>query len=275
MKFGLLGNNTHSLSPQIHQHIFDDLGTNDTYTLLAYATTDMDVLLQQIEAAGFAGINVTIPYKTEVIPFLDQLSPAAQTIGAVNTIVFAAGKRYGYNTDYDGFHLALQAHGVNISGKTCVVLGTGGASRAIVALLHAQGAKNIRLISRQPLQKKADCLYAEKWGGHIESYAELYARPTCDILVNATPVGMYPQIEESPLMTLPVGMGDVVIDIIYRPQETRLLQQARQQGKQTINGMYMLVAQALRAEEIWQKRTWHTAYIQYLVKQMEQINGET
>lgn len=148
MKLGLIGEKLgHSLSPEIHQKIFEKLGICGTYNPLPIARMNLkdtvETLLESMD-----GFNVTIPYKTDIMPFLDEISPEARTIGAVNTVAVHDGKRYGYNTDYDGFARTLDKIAADVKGEKVLVMGHGGASRAVVQCLHDRGAGAILIVSR-------------------------------------------------------------------------------------------------------------------------------
>ncbi len=225
MKCGLLGRKLgHSYSPQIHAHLGDY-----EYSLFEVEPQGLEAFLRHGE---FDGINVTIPYKKAVIPFLDALSPIAEKLGAVNTVVRREGKLIGHNTDYFGFEMLLKATGLSIAGKKAVVLGSGGASNTAVAVLKDAGA-NVVIISRSG-ENTTDCIP--------------YHTDTA-LLVNTTPVGMYPDNDN-----LYVHPGDFpalegVIDVIYNPARTQLLMYAEDLGIPSWNGLLMLVAQAKEAAE--------------------------
>ena len=196
---------------------------------------------------------MTIPYKLDVIPFLDDISPEAKTIGAVNTIARTDGKLVGYNTDYFGFQRTLRKIDAKVNGKTAVVLGHGGASRAIIQCLYDEGAAEIRVISRHPEKVDSDLRsFAEERRVRLMDYAAFEREAEGALLVNATPVGMYPKVGVSPISEEAARHFSKVIDIIYNPKETRLLHDASHADK--ANGMYMLVMQAIAAEEIWLER---------------------
>ena len=182
-----------------------------------------------LKKGGFRGINVTIPYKKTVIPFLDWISPEAERIGSVNTIVRDPdGTLRGYNTDYEGFRSMLERAGIRPRGRKCLVLGSGGASRTAVCCLRDLGAREVTVISRR----------GEDNYGNLEKHRD------AEILINATPVGMYPGNGAAPLRleALPGLLG--VADLIYNPARTALLLEARRRGIPWTNGLYMLTEQA-------------------------------
>ena len=225
MKCGLLGRKLgHSYSPQIH----DSLGEY-SYDLFEKEPGELADFLKQ---GDWDGINVTVPYKKDVIPYLDELTPVAARLGAVNTIVRRNGKLIGHNTDYFGFLTMVQNSGITVAGKKVLVLGSGGASNTAVAVLEELGA-NVVVISRQG----------------TNHYGNLHMHKDAALLVNTTPVGMFPQTGISPVSfdSFPVLEG--VLDVIYNPARTKLLLDAEKRGLVTMNGLLMLVAQAKEAAE--------------------------
>ena len=225
MKCGLLGRKLgHSYSPQIHAK----LGTY-SYSLFEKEPEQVEEFLK---SGDFTGLNVTIPYKKAVIPYLDALSPQAQKLGAVNTIVRRNGKLIGHNTDYFGFQTMVNASGLELSGKKVLVLGSGGASNTAVAVLKELGAQAV-VISRNG----------------ENNYSNLHLHKDAYAIVNTTPVGMYPNTGVSPvdLRLFPHIQG--VLDVIYNPAWTQLLLDAQQLGIRAINGLIMLVAQAKESAE--------------------------
>ena len=221
MNCGLLGRHlTHSYSPQIHSK----LGNYD-YQLFEVEPDDLDRFLVNTD---FSGINVTIPYKKAVIPYCSELSPQAKALGAVNTIVRKPdGRLIGHNTDYFGFAYLLENSGLAVADKKVLVLGNGGASATVAAVLKEKGAKVI-VVSRTG----------------ENHYGNLHLHNDAAVIVNATPVGMYPENMRSPvdLSLFPQLKG--VIDLIYNPARTALLLEAEKKGLVVINGLAMLVAQA-------------------------------
>lgn len=246
--YGLLGEKlSHSLSPEIHSFLFRQMNIEASYSLFPVPADKLAEAVSALRLLGAGGVNVTIPYKLAIIPLLDELSPEARNLGAVNTVLFRDGRAIGYNTDYAGFGMMLQRHGVEAAGKAAVVLGTGGAARIAARWLADHGAASVRLVSRRP----------QMIPSHFPmlSYTELPRLPLTDILVNATPVGMFPAVSETPLPAAALCRFDTVIDLIYNPLETRLLREAGEAGLKTVNGLSMLAAQAVAAQEIWQGRS--------------------
>lgn len=257
VKFALLGEKLgHSMSPQIHQVVFDGLGIEGSYVL---NPVPMGRLKDEFPKFGtlYDGMNVTIPYKTDVMPLLDEIAPEAEKIGAVNTISFKNGKTCGYNTDYIGFGKMLKRYGVETECKTVVVCGTGGASHAIVRWLEDAGAAKIVLVSRSAdkLCAMADKYKAEALNGKLilATYGALNEIDG-DVIVNCTPVGMYPKVGASPVGEEIIKKFGAAVDIVYNPAETEFLRLAKTNGLKTVSGLYMLVAQAVASEEIWLER---------------------
>lgn len=232
--YNLLGEKlSHSFSAIIHKAILSAFGDNDTYGLLECNKEDLKGLIEDGKKGLYKGFNVTIPYKIEIMKYLDFIDDKAKAIGSVNTIHFKDGKAYGYNTDYDGFLKELKYYKIDVKDKDAYILGTGGASLAINKVLADLGSKTT-YVSRN------------KIGSRIISYDELKDKDI-DIIVNTTPVGMYPHQGLSPIDEKTIKKAKTVIDIIFNPKQTELLRLA----DSNYNGLYMLIAQAVRAEEIW------------------------
>lgn len=239
MKCGLLGRKLgHSYSPQIHALLGDY-----SYSLFEKEPEALEGFLRN---SDFTGINVTIPYKKDVIPFLDEISPIAQRLGSVNTIVRRAdGSLYGHNTDYFGFASMVKHSGISVAGKKCLVLGSGGTSNTVRNALHDLGAQVV-IISRSG----------------EDNYQNLSRHEDASVIVNATPVGMYPNTGVSPidLSLFPHLQG--VLDVIYNPAKTQLLLDAEKLGIPHENGLWMLVAQAKEASEYFTGSTLDDGAIQ-------------
>lgn len=238
-KYALIGGKLgHSYSEEIHKIYFELCGINGNYTLIETQKQNLKSCIENMKKSGICGFNVTIPYKSDCIPLLDKISDEAQKIGAVNTVKFSADGIFGYNTDYFGIIKTFERFNIDISGKEIVILGTGGACKAVCAACVDLGAKNITLVSRNA-QKNSHF--------KIVSYDD---KISGDVLINATPVGMYPNINDTPLQDIDKKF-DAVFDLIYNPAKTELLKIAESKNIKAVNGLYMLVAQAMRAQEIW------------------------
>lgn len=229
MVYGLLGRTLrHSYSPQIHALLGDY-----EYRLFEVEPQDLEAFLKKRE---FGGINVTIPYKKDVLPYLSGISDNAKRIGAVNTIIVKEdGGLYGDNTDYDGFLCLVQKSGFQVKGKKALVLGTGGASLPISAVLSDLGAREVVFTSRSG----------------ENNYQNLSRHADADLIVNTTPVGMYPNNLKAPLSLSEFPNLSGVLDIVYNPQKTKLILDAERLGIPAYSGLLMLVAQGKRAAELF------------------------
>ena len=228
MEYGLLGEKLgHSFSPQIHR----DLAGYD-YQLLP---TPPEAVEDLFARRAFQGLNVTIPYKRTVMPLCDEIDPRAAAIGAVNTVVNQNGRLTGYNTDIDGFLYMARRAGVDMAGKKVVILGSGGTSRTARAAAGELGAREIITVSRRG----------------EDNYQNLSRHADAQVLVNTTPVGMYPNWGQSPVSLESFPALEGVLDVVYNPLRTALLLQAEERGLPCSCGLPMLVAQAKRAAELF------------------------
>lgn len=249
MKFGLLGARLgHSLSPQIHQEVFRQLGITATYELIEVSAENLADKVMELQKA-YRGLNVTIPHKVAVMKSLDGIAPEAKAIGAVNTVLFKPGRAEGFNTDYFGFARLLEHSNLVPAGKEVCVLGTGGASRAVLQCLTDMQAKRITVISRAIVNAPEDIRSRYT----VKTYDDLKDMKG-DLLINCTPVGMFPKVDASPVYGAVMERFAAAVDIIYNPAETEFMKLARKQGKPAVNGLFMLVAQAVAADEIWLER---------------------
>ncbi len=242
--YGIIGNPVrHSLSPVIHNGVFRRMGLNAAY--LAFEVNDLAGALSGIRGLRIQGASVTIPYKTRIIPLLDGLEETAAKIQAVNTIVCREGKLIGYNTDWVGAVESLEEK-IPLRGRKVLLLGAGGAARAIAFGLKEKGAA-VTILNRSP--EKAASLALEL--GVVCQPLSSLGRMRADVLVNATSVGMHPQEGVSPVTEEVLKEGMVVMDIVYQPLRTKLLKDAQDRGCQTIDGLEMLARQAAGQVEIW------------------------
>ncbi len=225
---GLIGHKlSHSFSPEIHSFLAD-------YEYRLYEMDEQEVG-DFVKNCPLDAFNVTIPYKNTVMPFLDFVSDTAKRIGSVNTIVKKPDGLYGYNTDYYGFSYMVQKSGIEIENKKVLILGSGGASLTVSTVLSDMGAREIVVISRSG----------------ENNYENISVHKDADVIVNTTPVGMYPNNGEAPVDLRIFTDLSGVLDLIYNPAETRLLYEARKMGTPCINGLYMLSAQAKKACELF------------------------
>jgi shikimate dehydrogenase len=252
----------HSFSPAMHNAAAAALGLNWAYVPLPVRPGALVPALGGLAALGLRGVNVTVPHKESVLPYLDAVYPAALTIGAVNTIVVGDGRLTGFNTDWSGFLADLESYGLALDGRDCLVLGAGGSARAVTYGLLRAGAQ-VTVLARRPEQ--AERLAADLHAG-LPSADAPRAAPLTDlagvveglyhpVIVNTTPLGMAGGDATSPwpdAMPLP---GDAfVYDLVYNPLETPLMRQAAAAGCRAANGLGMLVNQAAEAFELWTGR---------------------
>ena len=239
MDYGLIGERLpHSFSKEIHEKIADY-----QYSL---KELNLDELESFILSKNFKAINVTIPYKQAVIPYLDEIAPEAQAIGAVNTIVNRDGVLCGYNTDFGGMRALIERAGVDLKYKKALILGTGGTSRTAAAVCERLGAKAILRVSRSG--REDSITYEEAYRDHADA----------DVIINTTPCGMYPDIFGCPIDLDRFTRLSGVIDAVYNPLNTSLVLEARARGIDAGSGLYMLVAQAVLAAELFTGRELDT-----------------
>ncbi len=231
MKYGLIGERLgHSFSPEIHAKIADY-----AYELREIAKADLDAFMQ---ARDFEAINVTIPYKTAVMPYLYEIEESARRIGAVNTVVRRGGKLYGYNTDYAGMAYLADSIGLHVENKKVLILGSGGTSLTAATLFADRGASQVLRVSRTPS------------GDGIISYDEVYQKHTdAAVIVNTTPVGMYPNAAGCAVDLSYFSRLEGVLDAVYNPLRTTMVERAKARGIPATGGLGMLVAQAVYASE--------------------------
>lgn len=244
--YGLIGNPLgHSFSPQIHAGLGDY-----TYKLFPMEECEVGKFLTE---KSFEAINVTIPYKQTVMPFCDRIAPEALAIGSVNTIVKENdGTLSGYNTDYFGFSAMLKRASIAPANRKCIVLGSGGSSKTVCCVLTDMGAKSVTVISRSG----------------ENNYENLYLHKDAEIIVNTTPVGMYPKNGARPidLNDFPACIG--VADLIYNPEKTALILQAEEKGIPHAGGLYMLVAQGARASEFFFNTKYDDSVIEKVYREV-------
>lgn len=255
--FGVLGQKIpHTYSPKIHSLITTDY----TYTIIEREEDELKALWEQGRSGVYGGFNVTIPYKKNAFAMCDELTSCAKEIGAVNTVVFCEDKTsLGANTDVYGFIYMLKSSGIDPAGKNVLILGTGGASAAVNYALKKLNAGDIKFVSRN---------------GEI-NYTNVYELcKDTEIIVNCTPVGMFPKIDESPVDITGFGKLEAVADIIYNPSTTKLLYDAKKKGIKTAGGLKMLVAQAFKASAFFTgARDDEEAESKIDVEAMERVTG--
>lgn len=232
MEYGLIGEKLgHSFSKEIHEKLADY-----QYNITPLTREEFPEFMK---ARDFKAINVTIPYKCDVIPYLDEMDSNAKSIGAVNTIVNKEGRLIGHNTDFSGFLYMVEHHKVTIEGKKMLVIGNGGASKAVIAVLNHLQAKEIIIID---IVSGPSVITKEE---AVKNHTDV------DVIINTSPVGMYPNVDQSPIDLTLFPHCKAVLDIIYNPLQTKLTKQASELGMQAINGLEMLVGQAKYAVEFF------------------------
>ena len=261
---GLLGSPVaHSISPMMHNEAFRLLGLDYVYLCFDVGEEKLEEAVRGLKACGIRGFNLTMPDKNKMAELADQLSPAAEIIGAVNTVVNEQGRLVGHNTDGEGFLRSLREEGLEISGQNLTILGAGGAATAICAQAALDGAASIRIFARpssrfhQRTLKLADTICrttacrAELWDQR-DTLALKKSLEDSLLLINATSVWMAPDTEVSLIEDMSLLPPELTVaDIIYNPRETRLLRLAREFGHKTFNGMYMLLYQGAAAFRLW------------------------
>jgi shikimate dehydrogenase len=257
---GIIGDPVeHSMSPVMHNAAFEALGLDYVYLPLHVWGEELKTAINGMRALNIVGLNVTIPHKMAVMPFLDKLDPLAEKMGAVNTIANENGKLAGYNTDASGFLQALRSQGVEPDGKSIVILGAGGAAKGISFILAGAGASLVilnRTLSRaEELASQIERYYHRKIEAMTLNEANLKkAFEGADVLVNTTSVGMVPDVDQTLVPGNLLNSHLAVSDIVYNPLETGLLREAKAAGARTINGLDMLVWQGALAFEKWTGR---------------------
>ena len=248
----------HTMSPLMHNAAFEKMGVDYLYVPFRVKKEELGKAIEGMRALNIRGLNVTTPHKVAIIPFLDKLDRLAERIGAVNTIVNDDGVLTGYNTDATGFLQALLEGGIEPAEKKVVILGAGGASRAISFTIAERGAHLVIL------NRLLELDWAEELAGQISHAFKkevkalkldeenlLMVLEGADVLINATSVGMYPDIDETPIAANLLSPDLVVFDIVYNPIKTRLLSEAEAAGAKTIGGLDMFVWQGALAFEKW------------------------
>ncbi len=249
MKYGCIGEKlVHSFSKEIHNKLFDY-----PYELKEIAKDKIEEFMTKRE---FVAINVTIPYKQTVIPFLDEIDDIAKKIGAVNTVVNRGGKLYGYNTDYSGMAAMLERENIDVSGKKVLILGSGGTSKTALELVKNSGCREVHRVSRS--ETEDTITYSQAESQHADA----------EIIINTTPCGMYPNIDESAISLDAFKALYAVVDAVYNPLRSRLVCDAKQRGVKACGGLYMLVAQAAFAAEKFTGQNVEKSKIDHIFKEL-------
>lgn len=246
----------HSMSPPMHNNAFKELNMDYVYVAFHVLPENIEKLIESCKTLDIKGLNVTIPHKTSVIPFLDEIDSTAKKIGAVNTIQFKNGIAKGFNTDGIGAIKSIQEY-TTLEGKNVLIIGAGGASKAISFTLINENINSLVIANRSKENAcnlieniRMQCDFEEISYVDIKDASELI--DDVDIIINTTPIGMYPKHEvEPPIKTDKINEKHIVMDVIYNPLETTLLKEARLNGATTINGTSMLINQGLESFKIF------------------------
>jgi shikimate dehydrogenase len=252
--YGLVGHPLeHTASPAIHNAAFRALGLNAVYLVFDIEPTVFEDAIKGLKALKVCGFNVTIPYKERIIPLLTHLDPSAARVGAVNTVKLDGGSLIGYNTDVAGFLAPLLELNLKLNEITALILGAGGAAKACVRALLDAGCRELIVLNRS-LERALNL--SKQHGNRLkvgplngESLKEALSRAT--LVVNTTPVGMYPNVDESIIPRALLRSDLIVYDLVYRPPQTKLLKEAKEVGATTIPGYKMLLEQAAESFRIW------------------------
>lgn len=255
-KFALVGRHlSHSYSPLIHKQIGKIFQLELDYELLDIEKDELKTVMMKLKTGEYHGFNITMPYKMEVMKYLDVISDNAKRIGAVNTVYYKEGLFYGDNTDYYGFKTLVELSGEKIKDQSIYILGSGGAAKSCYVALKDLGAQ---LTVVKLKEEKEEPLFE-----HMINYEQLNEK-NVDIYVNATPVGMYPDTDSS-ILKESLVTGKIVFDVIYNPEKTKIMSYA----KRSYGGLLMLFVQAFYSESFW----WNDPKIQFDIKYLEGLRA--
>ncbi len=267
----------HSLSPEIHNFVFKELNLPLHYDAIRVSAQMLQTFIHESRELKRPGWNVTIPNKQVIMPFLDEIDPLANRIRAVNTVLNQKGRLIGYNTDVYGCRTSLERGGWSPKGKV-IVLGAGGAARAVIECIASMGVRELILFdliierARDIQRDFMNILDITITIGNMDKGNLEKELDQVDLLINATPVGMWPKGEASPLPCPErIPQNTTVFDLVYKPMNTRLLQQSRSRGAHTISGLTMLIAQALASDEIWLNRKLPESLFEKVLKHISNI----
>lgn len=251
IQLGVLGEHLpHTLSPEIHFDLLKQQHISADFKVYEMSKIEVHHVLDVMRKKNIIGMNVTIPYKETVYRMMDVLDPHAAEIGAVNTIYQKDGKFYGYNTDYIGVLSMFEKAGISLKGLDTVILGSGGAAKALIYAFHLAKASSITIAARN----KKELSHLREMFPYIStcSFKDI---PDGDVIINTTPIGMYPNVGESVVDASVIRRFRIASDIVYNPLMTEFLRIAESRGLQIVTGLMMLVDQAIGSEEIWFHKT--------------------
>ena len=273
MKLGLIGNPVdQSISPELQRILFDMLNLQAyTYEKNDISHEKLNSFFEAFKAGSFDGINITIPHKEHGLQFVDELDDKAEALGNINCIKKTGKHLKGYNTDFYGFQMMLCFNNIDVASKRCLVLGAGGSSKTIIKALSDGKAASIT-VKNQSMENALK----------IQSYAkncmdvdiDLFndVNQAFDVVINTTPLGMYEQEDKHDFFTIPLHNNSILIDLIYTTNNTLFLEKHRNQVKQCINGLDMLIFQAIKSIEIWTETTYNVSpQLDSIRKQLENV----
>jgi shikimate dehydrogenase len=268
-KYTLIGHPLgHSMSPFIHDRLFNLKNRNVEYSLTDIAPEDLPTKKDFLKNE-FVGYNITIPHKVAVIPFVDQMDASAQRYNSVNCVANTKDGSIGYNTDCDGFLRSLEMNGIPLSGKV-LLLGCGGVGRMMAIETVAHGAElTIAIIeeAREMCNALTTEIFEKFPNAKVNVILMSEISGKFDLLMNATPVGMFPKVDNCPVNDETITNCGAVFDVIYNPVQTQLVRKFKAQGKKAVGGMAMLVLQAVKAHELWDGDYYTDAEVQEIIEQ--------
>jgi len=254
--YALLGEKLgHSLSPQLHAAIYRQLDlTDNSYRSVEVPAENVSDFFAGFAAGAFDGINITIPYKATALPFLQQIDAKAKRLNAVNCVYRRNGELIGYNTDVSGFAYLLRRHSIDIEDADCAILGAGGSAQAVASVLADGNARSVKVANRSVDKANRLAMFIESMNPNVKtelvSFDELSGEKL-GLLVNTTSLGMSPNVEASAMPGADFSQISAVVDLIYNPAQTTIMREAAAMGAKSVNGLEMLVAQAVYSVEIW------------------------
>ena len=273
MNLGLIGNPVKkSISPELQRILFKELELNNcVYEKHEVVSDNLSTFFDRFKRGEFDGINVTIPHKEAGVAFLDELDKNVEILGNTNCIKRIGNTLKGYNTDLYGFKILLERNSINVESTHCLILGAGGSARTVIQALIHKGAESITIKNKSTDNALEIQLYAQKLGvKNVNLYAE--SNGEFDIVINTTPLGMYHEKDDSGFFDIPVDKKTTLIDLIYTSNHTLFLNQYKDQAKQSINGLEMLIFQAIKSIEIWTETTYNVDQkLDSIKKQLEKV----
>ncbi|MBC8197163.1 MAG: shikimate dehydrogenase [Candidatus Marinimicrobia bacterium] len=254
-EFAVIGDPVeHSLSPILHNEVFRQINLNANYTKQFVGKNNLDDFIIKLKNGKFNGINITIPHKTNIINKCDNLNPRAGEIGAINCVSYKNNKLWGFNTDWFGFTMLLKANNIDVLGKSILIIGAGGVAYSILYSLLKANAEIIYINNRTNENTKKLILNFDliKYNSKIEELNNIGLKnKKIDVIINCTPLGMVPYLNNSPISAELILPTHIIIDTIYTPLKTQLLIDSEQRGAKIINGLDMFIYQGLSSIDIW------------------------